>query len=369
MRRVRYQFGSLGVVKGKRRVVWTFRYYEIGADGNRRYRRMNIGTTTEYTTEAAAFKAVEGLRLGVNSGKLQPRAVQLAAVIERYMREELPERFSTRRSYVSLLDRWIKPQWGGCGLNQVRTLAVEHWLASLPLARKSKANIRNLLHLIYECARRWELIDRNPIELVRQSPRRRQTPRRLSVEEFRRLLAELREPFRTMAVLAGCLGLRISEILGLQWSDFNLLEAKVTIRRSVVQGHVGPAKTIYSEAALPLSEEIVAEITAWFSRATYRSDSDFVFASACGKPMWADMARDALRPAGEKTGLGKIGWHTLRHTYATVLEQLGARMKVAQELMRHADIQTTMNVYTGAMERDKREAVTRVAQAVLGKVQ
>jgi hypothetical protein len=38
----------------------------------------------------------------------------------------------------------------------------------------------------------------------------------------------------------------------------------------------------------------------------------------------------------------------------TVLEQLGTRMKVAQELLRHADIQTTMNVYTGAMEKDKR---------------
>jgi site-specific recombinase XerC len=57
------------------------------------------------------------------------------------------------------------------------------------------------------------------------------------------------------------------------------------------------------------------------------------------------------------------------HTYATVLEQAGARMKVAQELLRHADIQTTMNVYTGAMERDKTEAANRVAHAVLGKVQ
>jgi hypothetical protein len=44
---------------------------------------------------------------------------------------------------------------------------------------------------------------------------------------------------------------------------------------------------------------------------------------------------------------------------------MGARMKVAQELLRNADIQTTMNVYTGAMEKDKREAANRVAHAVL----
>ena len=86
--------------------------------------------------------------------------------------------------------------------------------------------------------------------------------------------------------------------------------------------------------------------------------------------MWADILRSGvLIPAAGKAGIGKIGWHSLRHTYATVLEQVGARMKVAQELLRHADIQTTMNVYTGVMERDKREAANRVAHAVLGKVQ
>jgi integrase len=86
--------------------------------------------------------------------------------------------------------------------------------------------------------------------------------------------------------------------------------------------------------------------------------------------MWADATREqVLIPAAERAGLGRIGWHTLRHTYATVLEQMGARMKVAQELLRHADIQTTMNIYTGAMEKDKREAANRVAEALLGSVQ
>jgi integrase len=192
----------------------------------------------------------------------------------------------------------------------------------------------------------------------------------LTIEEFRALLSQLSEPYRTMAILAGCLGLRISEILGLQWADIDLLKSTMSIRRSVVQGHVGSAKTIYSEADLPLSPEIVMAITERYSRAVYRSDGDFVFASNSGKPMWADATREqALIPAAERAGLGRIGWHTLRHTNATVLEQLGARMKVAQELLRHADIQTTMNIYTGAMEKDKREAANRVAQAILGSVQ
>lgn len=370
MRRVRYQFGSLQLSKGVKNDIWTFRYYEEGPDGKRRYKRVPVGTRAKYPTEAAALKAAEAIRLAVNDSTSQPKDVPFDVLIERYLREELPERFSTRISYLSILKRHVKPKWGTFQLDRIRTLEVEKWLGSLPLAPKTKANIRNLMHLLFQCARRWELVERNPIELVRQSPRRRKTPRRLTIEEFRAVLAELPEPCKTMAILAGCLGLRVSEILGLQWGDIDLLRSTMSIRRSVVQGHVGAAKTIYSEAELPLSSEIVAALTEWYSQAAYRADGDYVFASDSGGPMWVDVLRsDVLMPAAEKAGIGKIGWHTLRHTYATVLEQMGARMKVAQELLRHADIQTTMNVYTGAMEKDKREAANRVAHAVLGQVQ
>ena len=59
-----------------------------------------------------------------------------------------------------------------------------------------------------------------------------------------------------------------------------------------------------------------------------------------------------------------MGWHTLRHSFATALDAAGARAKVAQELMRHANYTTTMDIYTGALERDKRETASRVARVV-----
>ncbi len=55
------------------------------------------------------------------------------------------------------------------------------------------------------------------------------------------------------------------------------------------------------------------------------------------------------------------------HFAATVLDQVGVRMKVAQELLRHADIQTTMNIYTSAMEQDKQKAADLVARRLLKK--
>ena len=73
-----------------------------------------------------------------------------------------------------------------------------------------------------------------------------------------------------------------------------------------------------------------------------------------------------IRPAGIAAGLGLgIGWHTFRHTYRTLLDETGAPMKVQQELMRHASIQTTMNVYGQAPTSSKRLANSKVVQMVL----
>src|SRR3972149_6443002 len=84
MRRVRYQFGCLKL----RNDLWTFRYYEMGSDGKRHYRRIRIGTKSEYATETEALKAVDGLRLSVNAGQFGAAPVRFGAVIQRYLRED-----------------------------------------------------------------------------------------------------------------------------------------------------------------------------------------------------------------------------------------------------------------------------------------
>lgn len=374
--RVRYQFGQLWLWKGVKQEVWYFRYYEPGTDGKRHRRNVKVGSRHQYPTEALAMRAVEALRLSVNSGKPQPKPITMETLIARFEREEMPQRYSTKAAYQSLLRQWIRPKWGKERLDRVEALEVEHWLKTVPLAPKTKSNIRNLMHVLFECARRWKLVETNVIQLVRQSAKRLCTPRKLTPDEFHRLLAELTEPFRTMVVLAGCLGLRVGEILGLQWWDLDLLGSALNIRRDVYQYRVDEVKTPTSEAPLPLAPELVEVFLKLRSLASFVGPTDFVFASdrrtrshlnAGGPRGDSSILRYQLKPAARRAGIGVIGWHTFRHTYATVLEQVGVRMKVAQELLRHADIQTTMNIYTGAMEKDKREAAGLVAQRMLKK--
>ena len=63
-----------------------------------------------------------------------------------------------------------------------------------------------------------------------------------------------------------------------------------------------------------------------------------------------------ISPAAVRCGIGRIGWHTFRHTFRSLLDETRAPPKVQQELMRHCHIRTTMNIYGKAIEKSNREA-------------
>jgi site-specific recombinase XerD len=107
-------------------------------------------------------------------------------------------------------------------LSEVKAVAVEQWLKTLsfengdPLARGSKAKIRNIMSALYAHAIRWEWATRNPITSVRQSAKRQSVPEILTIDELVKLLKAVPEPFRTAVFLDGASGLRVGELLGLQ---------------------------------------------------------------------------------------------------------------------------------------------------------
>lgn len=183
MDRTRYQFGSVTLKKrAKGADVWEFRYYETQADGVRKRKATFIGTTNQYKNKSEARVAVEALLLKLNEEKPQHHlgAVTFGGICDRYIEEELPTRYSTRKSYLSNIKLHIRPRWERYLLNQIRPMVVEGWLKSLDMAPKSKAHIRGVMHVIFECAARWELFNdrRNPIQIVRikDSTKRRQRP-------------------------------------------------------------------------------------------------------------------------------------------------------------------------------------------------
>jgi integrase len=216
----------------------------------------------------------------------------------------------------------------------------------------------------------WELIPigRNPMALVeiQGASRRRKKPIILTVEQYFAVLGLLPEPYLTMVVVAQCLGLRVSEILALQWRDINFGELTMRVSRGVVDGVVDEVKTEYSEDDLPLDPDLATVLLNWKERCP-KSEEGWMFPSHVTGWCYhaSPIQQDYIRPAGRKLGLGDIGWHTFRHTYRSWLDSVGTSMGVQQKLMRHAQIATTMNVYGDAMMESKRAANSKVVQMAL----
>ena len=86
------------------------------------------------------------------------------------------------------------------------------------------------------------------------------------------------------------------------------------------------------------------------------------------QPYWpGTLYRAHLAPAAAAAGIpGKIGWHTFRHTFATLLKANGEDVKTVQELLRHANIAVTMNVYAQGVTELKRQAHRRIVRMVIG---
>ena len=154
-------------------------------------------------------------------------------------------------------------------MDKLKPMAMEQWLRDLRLAPKSKTHVRGIMHLVFKCAERWGIVElgKNPVSLVRvkNGSKRLKRPRVFDVDQFFELLKHLGEPYRTMVLVAQCLGLRVSEILGLQWGDFNFEDRSVLVQRSVVGGRVDDVKTEYSRDDVPLDARLAEVLLQWRS--------------------------------------------------------------------------------------------------------
>ena len=196
---------------------------------------------------------------------------------------------------------------------------------------------------------------------------RQEEPRVLTVEEFQALLAAVsKEPFRTMLLFDMCLGLRFSKLIAVQWQDFDGKNLKVRIRRGVVRQVADDVKTRHSRKPVPLDPHWRRSCR--YGKTEFNKPQDWVWASpaAAGEhPYCYTTLYEMITEAATRTKLDGVTWRTLRHSYRSWLDETGAPITVQQNLMRHSDIRTTMNIYGDALPATLRAANSRVARMAL----
>ena len=174
----------------------------------------------------------------------------------------------------------------------------------------------------------------------------------LDFEEADRLIAAARAESEAFATIFVALrtGMRIGELRALRWQDVDLVAGRITVRQNLVDGHFGTPKS-GRPREIALSNETIAVL-----KSHRHLRGQYVFCDAGGLPYTKGELRHPLRRACRKAGLRDVGWHDLRHTFASHLAMRGAPLKAVQELLGHSTIQMTMR-YAHLAPHVAREAV------------
>ena len=244
---------------------------------------------------------------------------------------------SEQRNKSRFLRRDILPLLGMVRPKEITTRHVEQLVAAKRnqgLAPKSINNVLMTLSKMLRCAEEWGVIARAPkVKFLKAPPSKYHF---LEPFESARLLAAAPgTEQRTMILLALRTGMRISELVALTWENIDLPRRTIHVRQGLVLGVLGTPKN-NRERQVPLTDDALAALIA-IGPAT-----GWVFKRRDGRGVDDSVARRMLYKTCDRAGLRRIGWHVLRHTFASQLMGLNAPVRNVQEMLGHASLEMTM---------------------------
>ncbi len=255
-------------------------------------------------------------------------------------------------------------------LRDIGKLDVQQFVADRFRQQLGWQTVRNtwtLLSGILETAVEYGYLTMNPARGVKfPQQATREAPAIIAGDDFAKLLNELSEPYRTMVELIAATGLRIGELLAVRWRALDLEVGTLTVRESVFEGRFQRPKTQKSRRTIPLGPHTLTSLKAHHDRSTCKSGDDLVFPNKSGVPLReSKLLQRVLQPAAERAGLGRVTWHPFRHIHSSLLNDLRVPVKIAQEQLGHASIQTTLNICTHVVDASHRAAIEQLERQLL----
>lgn len=244
----------------------------------------------------------------------------------------------------------LVPHFGRLILDNIGTFHVEQYKAKKiqqGLCNKSINNHLAVLRKSLQCAVEWNLLKACPaIKKLKTPPTKFDF---LTVEESKQLIASADGMWREMIIVALGTGLRFGELIALTWENIDLEKGELCVKQSFSKGILGSPKS-NKIRYVPLAESVRDSLD------RNKKSKGYVFSDINGDPPKQTPCINKLHSICRRAGLRAIGWHCLRHTFASYLVQAGANLVAIQGLLGHSEIQTTMR-YAHINDTVLREAI------------
>ena len=290
---------------------------------------------------------------------------------------------STYKRYLGILESRIIPFFGHFRVDKIKPTDIMQFYDLLskdtqivrrkdnngkktgkPLSPKTILEHHRLLRAMLQKAVYWQMIVSNPAERV-QAPKTKKPKRKYYDDEQSKALisglmklTEEQFKYKVAIILTIFTGVRLGELMGLEWDDINFREGIVSINRSSqyladkgVFTKVPKTESSIRDVAIPdFVVSLLEEYKCWYDEQKYQYgelwyDSNRLFVQADGKPMHPSTISKWFEKFVAQIGLPVINFHGLRHTNATLLIAQNIDVSVVAARLGHAQITTTLNFY------------------------
>jgi integrase len=344
-------------------------------------------------TRAEAVEKLRKLRQQVGAGIIPDDTLTVGAFLDRWLTVNVPGTVaeSTEDDYRDTVRLHLSPGLGSKRLTKLTVVDLDKlWKAKRDAgySTNSVRLMRTILRRALGQAEREGIIARNVAALSAPPRVRAREGRTLTVEQARQLLdVAAGHRFELVIILALAYGMRRGEVLGLRWSALDWDTGTLQVTHSVQRiksregqpGHrtqliIGELKTPRSRRSLALTPEILAKLRQHHTRQIERKmaagpawrDHGLIFASETGAPLDPENFSRGFAKLCSRAGLGRWHPHELRHSGASLMLAQGTPLHVVSEILGHASITITKDVYGHLVEGDRRAVAASMSQALFG---
>ena len=309
-----------------------------------------------------------------NTGYDGERGLTVRDWINRWLTGEVQWRVkeSTYQTYQRLLKHHVLPEIGFVMLDRLSTDDVRGMLSAMydkGMAHSSAVCVLRLVSSALSDAVEEGLIRRNPCRKLRLKQPEQAEQRALSREEHQQLRNALTGQTNLPALLGLYTGMRLGEVCALKWRDVDWDRRTLSVRRTVqrlqARGHqddenktellIGTPKSQRSQRVIPIPDFLMEAL----QELREQSTGEYVFGSE-DRAAEPRTVQRRFSKVTEELGMEGVHFHTLRHTFATRLLELGVDIKTVSALLGHSSARTTLDLYAHSLIDQQWEAMKKL---------
>jgi integrase len=264
---------------------------------------------------------------------------------------------NTQNDYKCSYDKHISPPFGKMQLDKIKPSDIKLWQSRLSkeVSPRRIRNIRAVLSGILKDAMADELIDKNPLSLVKTIKVEKTEIFPFSMDEISTILENSNGQNRNFFALGFMSGMRSGEMIGLKWSDINFFKSEVSIKRSRKMGVDGKTKTVSSNRTIDILDALLPYLESQYKLTG--THNTYVFLNAKQEPLY-DIKRirnKAWRDTLKACELEYRPIYQTRHSFATMMLENGEDILWLSNMLGHVDASITLSKYAHYIKkRDKK---------------